>query len=805
MAFMEQLSYMLNFYNYFENPWYLVLIIPAVILIIYLMKKDFIKLKEEDDVRKRRFLVRKIMLATRIIICALLITALATPYAVKEQKVDGNPILKILIDQSNSMQVLEQISDSFIDQLKKKVEVEVLKIGSPTQSDIGDAILSHLGPFESILLVSDGHATKGSNIGDVALYATKIQSTVNALQLETVKQDASVWIEGPQKVMSEVENTFTIKISKTKNVGSVPLQVFVDGDSAYDQNTDRESIEIIRSFTSGYHKITAQIKNNDHFQENNQYYKTIKVVPKPRILYLSKKPSSSILTLLRQAFDVTVVSDLPPSDYDAKMYLKEFYAIITNDVHMNDVEKKATIIDEYLTEGNGMMAIGGVSSYNNGRYRNSLFESTLPVTVGRPGKKEGEMNIVIVIDISGSTGSSLGKGRAVDVEKALALTVLENLKKDNKVAFVAFNTEAFQLTPMAYLFEHKNPEEIIGRLRDGGGTWIHAGIMQAINLLKYTQGSKNIILISDGRTQAEPQAVQSAKQAANEGIKIYTVGVGEKTDETMMQTIAEISTGIYFKATDASRLKILFGDLDKSKPGDNLGLAILNANHFITQGLNELKASVSGFNEVVPKTTGQLLVTTASGEPVLTVWRRGLGRVASLSTDDGENWAGSLLTSQNSKLLTRTGNWIIGEPDRRAKETTDVQDTRVGEPTTMIIKSGQQPRSEEQTFYKIDDNTYSTTLTPTTTGFQEAIGVTFASNYPLEYQYLGINPQLEGVVDVTGGRLFSKSQIDEIVEHVKTTSKRTIVQNQPVRAPFIILATIIFLVEIFIRRWLRKE
>ncbi len=802
---MAEISYFLNMYNYLENPWYLTLIIPAVILIIYLMNKDFIKLKEEDDVRARRLLVRKIMLISRIIICALLIIALATPYAVKEQKVEGDPILKIIVDKSNSMQVLETISADFIDQLRKKVEVEVMEMGSPTQSDIGDTILGHLGPFESILLISDGHVTKGANIGDVALYATKIQSTINALELDTKKQDASIWIEGPQKVMSEVENTFTIKISKTKNMGSVPVQIIVDDASVYDQSTDRESIEITKSFTSGYHKIIAQIKSSDHFQENNIYYKTIKVVQKPRILYVSKKTTTPILSLLRQVFDVTIVSQLPPNDYDAKQYLKDFYALIINDVHANDIDNKATIIDEFLTEGNGMLVVGGQSSYNNGRYRNSLFESTLPVNVGRPGKKEGDMNIVIVIDISGSTGSAFGKGTTVDVEKALALSVLQNLKKNNKVAFVAFNTKAFRLTPLVYLFEHKKPEEIVGRLIDGGGTWIHAGIMEAINILKYSQGSKNIILISDGITQAQSSAFQSAKEAANEGIKIYTVGVGEKTNEQTMNTLAEITSGIYFKATDATRLKILFGDIDKSKPGDYLGLAVLNSNHFITQGLDDLKASVSGFNEVVPKTTGQLLVTTSSGEPILTVWRRGLGRVAALATDDGENWAGDLLNKQNSRLLTRTGNWIIGEPDRKAKETTDVQDTRIGEPTTMIIKSSQQPKSEQHTFYKIDENAYTTTITPTTTGFQEAMGITFASNYPLEYQYIGMNPQIKSVAEVTGGKIFNKNQIDEIVEYTKTKSKRTIVQNQPARMPFIILATLIFLVEIFIRRWLRKE
>ena len=128
--------------------------------------------------------------------------------------------------------------------------------------------------------------------------------------------------------------------------------------------------------------------------------------------------------------------------------------------------------------------------------------------------------------------------------------------------------------------------------------------------------------------------------------------------------MADVSNGVYFRATESSRLKILFGDVDEEeKEKGKMGLTVLNANHFITEDF-EPKATIYGFNQVVPKTTGRLLVTTSTGEPVLTIWRLGLGRVASWATDDGSNWAGETLGKYNSRLHSRVFNWAIGDPDR---------------------------------------------------------------------------------------------------------------------------------------------
>ncbi len=802
----RDLLYSINIFRNLEYPYTLLLIIPLIVFLVYFIRKDFIKLKEDDEIKKRRILVQRIIIISRSIIFTLLLIAIATPYVHDNKEVKGDIRLKVLFDNSTSMQLIEQLPQNFFDELKKKVETEVVHVGLKEKSDVGDAVLTNLSPFESILLITDGNINEGSSLSDVAFYAKRINSTINAVSLNTIKDDVAVSLIGPSKVMENVENTFTVHLSKAGKISEVSLTVLVDDRVIIEKTTDKDYFDFKQIFNEGFHKIVVKTNIKDYFTQNNIFYKTVKAVSKPKILYYSTKPSSPILTLLRQVFEVETTSTLP-SDTDLRNTLKNYYGLIVNDVNVKDIDSKSEIIDEYLVDGNGMLVIGGENSFNNGRYRNSIFEDLLPVIVGKPGKKPGDINIVIVIDISGSQGAAFGQYKGLDVGKMLAFTVLDNIQTNNYVAVIAFNLEARPVAvPLKYLFEHKNIRDKISSLKDGGGTRIDAGLLYAYSLLQAGAGSKNVILISDGvQPTGKGMVVEAAKLLANDGIKVFTVGVGEKTDENLMIKIADLTNGIYFRATDASRVKLLFGDTEETKPGERPGLFIINKAHFITQGINEIRGTISGFNQVTPKTAARLLVTTTSGEPILTVWRRGLGRVAALSTDDGTNWAGDLLGKDASIIITRTVNWIIGEPDRKEKENINVQDTVIMQPTDLVIKSQKHPTSPEHNFYKIDENTYITTITPVIIGFQEVLGAIFASNYPTEYLEVGMNPQLKSIVEVTGGKVFSKTDYSGISSHVLTRSKRTISINTPLRWPFIVAAIMLFLAEIFIRRYLRKE
>lgn len=785
-------------YAHVEKPEVILLIIPLTLIVWYLLRKDFIQLKEDPEVIQQKKRVQRFMSISRPAILLLMLIAIAAPYTQTEKTIEGDPFITLIVDNSTSMSLFENPTDKLAAALEKKLPVEQKSIASAERSDLGDGILSHLQPGQSILLFTDGNNNEGANLGDVALYASRLNTTINAIKLNPLHDDIAISVSGPTKTMEDVENTFTLNIQHVGQKQARHVTVTVDDKVVVDTTTTDTAITFTATLSGGNHKITAKTDAKDYFPQNNIFYKTVKAVPKPPVLFWGEGPSP-LLTLTSDLYDITPLQN-PPAD------LNDYYAIIINNRNRAVVDPHFDKINNFVSEGNGLVVVGGKDSYDRGEYKNSLIETILPVIVGTPERKEGDINVIIVIDISGSTGSAYGDGKAVDIEKALAIGVLRDLDAKHNLGVIAFNTAAYLVSDVSPVFEKVKLEDKIASLRDGGGTLISAGLLKAMAMLDPLSGSKNIILISDGKTQAGAVSEEAAKAASNLGIRIFTVGVGPQTNEELMQKLADITNGVYFRATERSRLKLLFGKPEDQPPeGGTLKMVILNSNHFITENL-ELNANIYGYNSVSPKTTARLLVTTSTGEPVLTIGRLGLGRIAAYSSDDGTAWSGEALNKQNSRIITRMTNWAIGEPDRKSKEYIEAHDTRQNEPTEILVKSPKAPpEAEGIIFYKIDQDLYSTTVTPTEPGFQTVAGALFAVNTPREYSTIGENEELKSIVTSTGGRIFNPNDIDSIIEHAKTSARRTINTKNHIIWPFILLATLLYLTEIFIRRLIRRD
>ena len=77
-----------------------------------------------------------------------------------------------------------------------------------------------------------------------------------------------------------------------------------------------------------------------------------------------------------------------------------------------------------------------------------------------------------------------------------------------------------------------------------------------------------IILLTDGQTTTGPDPIEAARMAADHGVRVYTVGIGTangeiigfegwsmrvRLDEEALKTIADITRGEYFYASNAAR------------------------------------------------------------------------------------------------------------------------------------------------------------------------------------------------------------------------------------------------------------
>ncbi|PIU02771.1 MAG: hypothetical protein COT55_01790 [Candidatus Diapherotrites archaeon CG09_land_8_20_14_0_10_32_12] len=652
---------------------------------------------------------------------------------------------------------------------------------------------------DNLLLISDGNNNKGTSLGDVMMLASSLNTTISSLNIKPVKTDLVVTIDGPSELIFGTEALFYIDV---KQVGPISLdynvKVMLDDNIMIDeQASGTKTFEIKEMLQTGYHKIKASITANDYFMQNNVYYKTLHVLPKPKILFISQK-DTKITKIMETVYDVTKKSYMPDD-------IKPYSAVILYNMHEGWLKKNTDILTNYVTDGNGLVVIGGDNSFDYGNYENSVFETLLPVKVGLAGKEEESgMNIVVIIDVSGTTCSVFGTGSTntkIDVEKAVATQIISGLRAEDNIGVISFDFNSHLISPISPIMEKPDLNYTIATMQCGGysaGTFVSAGLIRAEQMLRSAKGSKNIVLISDGITQYPQEAITRAKSMTAQGIKTYAVGVGFDTNREFMKELALKGQGVYFEPTEAQRLNIIFSREYEDEETDVMGLLILDSNHFITENLG-LNAKVTGFNQVVPKSSARMLITTQNANPIVSVWRFGLGRVAALTTDP-EIWAGQLLNQENSKLITRTVNWAIGDPGRNKEFDVKLKDSRINDVAQINVISETEPVLNDFTFSKIDKNLYMASFVPKTAGFHDFFDASMAVNYKREYEELGINPELIDLVSITNGRIFNKDNTTAIVKFIIDNSRRKKIDEKSYTWMLVLTALCIFLLEVCVRR-----
>lgn len=192
-------------------------------------------------------------------------------------------------------------------------------------------------------------------------------------------------------------------------------------------------------------------------------------------------------------------------------------------------------------------------------------------------------DIVLALDISGSMSATDFKPNRFIAAKEVATSFVNSRPNDN-MGLVVFAGESLSLMPLtndraAIVNAIANVD--MGDLQDG--TAIGDGLSSAVNRISQGKAkSKSIILLTDGSNNAgDVPPVTAAQIAKQKGIKIYTIGVGTngkmqiadpyglstttletKIDEPLLQNMAQLTGGKYFRAKDERMLKQVFNEID---------------------------------------------------------------------------------------------------------------------------------------------------------------------------------------------------------------------------------------------------
>jgi len=229
--------------------------------------------------------------------------------------------------------------------------------------------------------------------------------------------------------------------------------------------------------------------------------------------------------------------------------------------------------------------------------------------------------VILTMDVSGSMRSQDVKPSRVEAMQAAAKTYVEQQPKDVRIGIVAFASSAFLV--QSPTTDHAVLGAAIDRFHLQRGTAVGSGILMSLatlfpeedftvnqfggrddqfdpangNLLNRgtplgepvkkkpemvppgSDKSAVIILLTDGATNAGPDPVEAARQAANHGIRVYTVGFGTpngdvvgfegrrwrtELDEESLKRIADMTRAQYYRASNAQELQAIYKLLSTS-------------------------------------------------------------------------------------------------------------------------------------------------------------------------------------------------------------------------------------------------
>jgi len=184
-------------------------------------------------------------------------------------------------------------------------------------------------------------------------------------------------------------------------------------------------------------------------------------------------------------------------------------------------------------------------------------------------------DLVFALDTSGSMDESGYSGENSSESK---FTVLQKLIKsftakrfDDNVGVVVFGSYAFSPVPITY--DMNSLQYMLDFLEvgmAGSSTAIGDGIARSLDLLQHSHAkNKVIILITDGyQNSGETKIKDAVAEAKKLHIKIYTIGLGKKSDydSRLLEKIAKDTRGVSFAAENAQALQDVYKELDSLEP-----------------------------------------------------------------------------------------------------------------------------------------------------------------------------------------------------------------------------------------------
>lgn len=444
-----------------------------------------------------------------------------------------------------------------------------------------------------------------------------------------------------------------------------------------------------RGTEPGSYRVRLEVESpgGGYFAPSARKSVNLSLTAPPRVLVVSQHPHSPLLTVARaQDFEVRRV--VPDSLRDRAWDWEAYHVVVWEQPTGKVPATVWSALRRYVERGGGLFVVGGETTFGAGQLRSTDLASLLPVTLEprRPPRPEREpLSLVLLIDRSNSMGYHIhDRLRRSEEESKLsyarraALSLVAQLRDTDRVGVIAFDSQMYEVAPLAPLAENRGLLEYnVGRLQPGGGTDFYDALKRAsAELVRHRARLGHIILLTDGDTNRSASEHEPLLRALEEaGVSVTTIRIGDDTvNLEFLQSISARTGGKFYHVRDASELpQLLLQDTNRlvtQKPrGENLVTVRPGQRSQVLQGIVwDSAPPLVGYAYTRLKPDAELWLRAVQGEradPLLAAWNYGAGRVAAFTAGWNEGAEPWLAWPQGTKLWAQLLRWLMREVSPR--------------------------------------------------------------------------------------------------------------------------------------------
>ncbi len=400
---------------------------------------------------------------------------------------------------------------------------------------------------------------------------------------------------------------------------------------------------------------------DDPFNGNNETHAALWVFPPPQTLFVSSDLGGAIrFTQALRDYGLNIRTISPGALDNSPADLGYYQLIFLHNLQAGDLTAaQMSALRDYSRNGfGGLIFLGGERTYSLGGFENTLLEPILPISLAPPPRSErSPMLTLLVMDRSGSMGVVTSEGvLPIDLAKESAMRVIEALSGEDYLGLVTYSQDTIWHVPIRQLGEGLDRREAldaVSQIRIDSITNMYAAmqeiLMEIRSLPPTIPQQRYMMLLSDGKSTdgRYSEFVTIAKSFAEENVVISTIAVGDAADAVVMEAIAEAGNGRFYLVEDVSRLPAVMFAESQAAQGLRVqyGTTVLNLaapGHPVLSGMSPAALpQLAAYNALGSKSdlgAEDILVTAGFGDPILSSWQYGLGRVTAWMGDVGEAW-----------------------------------------------------------------------------------------------------------------------------------------------------------------------